>query len=96
MDGFGFDVIPEHLNTAASGIDDAVGQIGDAIVREIGGGDDYGHSGLHGALSEFLSGAHSHIEGCQRDAGNGSQALRMNAGTYTSTDGREAGVFGGQ
>jgi Excreted virulence factor EspC, type VII ESX diderm len=96
MDGFGFDVIPEHLNTAATGIDDAVGQIGDAIVREIGGGADYGHSGLHGALSQFLSSTHGHIEGCQQDAGNGSQALRMNAGTYTGTDGREAGVFGGR
>lgn len=96
MDGFGFGVIPEHLHTAASSIDDAVSQIGDAIVQEVGGGADYGHDGLHGALTEFLSATHGHIEGCQREAGVGSEALRMNSGTYTGTDGRTAGVFGGQ
>jgi hypothetical protein len=96
MDGFGFDVIPEHLHTAATGIDDAVGRIGDAIVREVGGGADYGHEGLHGALTEFLTATHGHIEGCRRDAGIGSEALRANSGTYTGTDGRQAGVFGGR
>jgi hypothetical protein len=96
MDGFGFDVIPDDLHTAATGIEDAVGGIGDAIVREIGGGADYGHDGLHGALSEFLSATHGHIEGCQRDAGVGSQALRADSGTYTGTDGNTAGEFGGQ
>ncbi|MGH3757842.1 hypothetical protein [Actinophytocola sp.] len=96
MDGFGFDVIPDDLHTAASGIDDAVGQIGAAIVREIGGGTDYGHDGLHGALTEFLSATHGHLDGCQREAGMAGAALRMNSGTYTGTDGRQAGVFGGR
>jgi hypothetical protein len=96
MDGFGFDVIPEDLHTAASGIEDAVGRIGGAIVHEIGGGADYGHDALHGALTEFLSATHGHIEGCQRDAGVAGEALRGNSGTYTGTDGRNAGVFGGR
>jgi hypothetical protein len=96
VDGFGFGVVPDDLHTAASGIDDAVGQLGDAVVREIGGSANYGHEGLHGALTEFLSATHGHIEGCQRDAGIGSNALRLNAGTYTGTDGSNAGVFGGR
>jgi hypothetical protein len=96
MDGFGFDVIPEHLHTAASGIEAAVNQISDAVVHEVGGGADYGHEGLHGAVTEFLSATQGHIQGCQRDAGIGAQALRMDSGTYSGTDGRTAGVFGGR
>lgn len=92
----GFDVIPEDLHTAASNIGEAVGKIGESFVRDVGGGSDYGHDGLHGALTAFLSTAHGHVEGCQRDAGMAGQALRADSGTYTGTDGRNAGVFGGQ
>jgi hypothetical protein len=96
VDGFGFDVVPDDLHTAASGIADAVGEIGAGVAAEIGGGADYGHDGLHGALTEFVSATHGHIEGCHHDAGQASEALRMNSGTYTGTDGKNAGVFGGR
>ncbi len=94
MDGFGFDVIPDDLHTAASSIENAVGRLGRAFVEEVGGGADYGHDGLHGALTELLSATRGHIDGCRRDAGLAGEALRLNSGTYTGTDGNAAGVFG--
>lgn len=90
MDGSGFHVDLDALETAARCIRDTIADRDSIEVRDIcGAAELYGHAGLHGAFSDFCDRWSKGIDQLVEDAGIIGESLAAAAKNYRSVD--EAG-----
>lgn len=95
MDGLGFHVDLDAVEAAARGIRDTIRDHDSIEVRNICGAVElYGHTGLHGAFSDFCARWNDGIDQLVDDVGIIGESLSAAAASYRSVDEGNRSAFG--
>lgn len=95
MTSNGFAADPDELDGMARQVYRSVDLIGDHRLNQVvGDASEYGHTGLHGAMSQLLNRVHGAVDRYRGDAESTGHDLRATAADYTYCDADTGSIFG--